>query len=86
VRVRDRRITALNVPWLNISFGPGGVHPAESEGFLRWLEDEHPNVGAPFRNGVLFRSVGQELILELTDEALGRLKGYRRAYERFVRG
>jgi hypothetical protein len=84
MRIRDGRIDSLSFPWLNVSFGPGGVHPAEFGGFVHWLEVEHPDAGAPFEDGELFRTTGQELVLNLTDESLDLLKRYLREYARSV--
>jgi hypothetical protein len=82
IRIRDGRIDSLSFPWLNVSFGPGGVHPAEFRGFVHWLEIEHPDAAGPSPDGTLFRTAGQELILNLTEESLGLLKRYLTEYGR----
>jgi hypothetical protein len=84
LRIRHGRIDFLSFPWLNISFDPGGIYPAEFEGFVRWLEVEHPDAGSPFNDGTLFRTIGQELVLNLTDESLLLLKRYLRGFEHSV--
>jgi hypothetical protein len=84
LRIQHGLIDDLSFPWLNISFDPGGVYPAEFEGFVRWLEIEHPDAGGPFDDGTLFRTIGQELVLNLTDESLLLLKRYLRGFERSV--
>jgi hypothetical protein len=83
---RDDRIHLLSFPWLNVSFGPGGFHPAEGGRFVRWLEAEHPEAGGVFDRGELFHTVGQELVLDLTPESLDLLAGYLEEYERSVTG
>ncbi len=83
---RDGRIDELSFPWLNVSFNPGGFNPAESEGFVQWLEVAHPDAAGPFEPGTLFRSGGQELMLNLTRESLDLLRIYLAEYERSVGG
>jgi hypothetical protein len=82
--VRRGRIDSLSFPWLNIGFDPGGIYPAEFEGFVRWLEVEHPDAGAPFDDGTLFRTMGQELVLNLTRDSLDFLRRRLEQYERSV--
>jgi hypothetical protein len=83
--IEEGRIRLLSFPWLNIGFGPGGYHPAESERFVQWLDSEHPEaldtehpLGA---DGPVFRAAGQELIVVLTRASLDLLAGYLDEYE-----
>jgi hypothetical protein len=84
--LRSGRIDYLSFPWLSVSFDPGGFHPSESERFVEWLQIEHPDAGAPFEDGTLFRTMGQELVLNLTRESLDRLRIYLDEYGRSVGG
>lgn len=86
IGIRDGRIDSLSFPWLNVSFNPGGFYPAEFEGFVQWLEVEHPDAAGSFDRGELFRSGGQELTLNLTRKSLDLLKRYLEEYGRSVGG
>jgi hypothetical protein len=80
IGVQNDRVTFLSFPWLNVGF-PGHV-PTEGWAFIEWLQGEHPEVGAPMRDGTLFWTSGQEMNLILTPEALDLLEGYLDEYER----
>jgi hypothetical protein len=80
IGIRDGHITNFSFPWLNVGF-PGNV-PAEGARFTQWLEREHPEVGAPMRDGTMFYTQGQELTLRLTPHALDLLTQYLDEYER----
>ncbi|MGH2630718.1 MAG: hypothetical protein ACRDHI_09195 [Actinomycetota bacterium] len=84
IGIRDDRITNLSFPWLNYGF-PSNV-PAEGWRFVRWLEAEHPEAGAPMERGTLFQTMGQELVLILTRDSIDLLEGYLDEYERSVSG
>ena len=88
--IRDGRINVLTFPWLNISWNPGGYQPAEFESFVYWLDAEHPEA-IDAQNPLpdqpqLFRTMGQEWVLELNRKTLDLLKGYLEEYERSVTG
>jgi hypothetical protein len=82
LRIRHGRIDYLSFPWLNVGFDPGGSYPSEFGSFVRWLEVEHPDAGGPVDHGDLFRPIGQELVLNLTEESLDLLRTYLDEYER----
>jgi hypothetical protein len=75
------RVSDLTFPWLNIGFNPDGLHPAAPARFVRWLRDAHPEAGRAGTDGALFRTQGQELVLELTPEALELWERYLDEYE-----
>ena len=78
--VHDGEVTFLSFPWLNATF-PDRV-PAETWGFLDWLQVEHPEAGAPMRDGTLFETWGQEMVLILTPRSLDLLETSFDAYAR----
>jgi hypothetical protein len=80
IGIRDGEITNFSFPWLNVGF-PGNV-PEEGWRFARWLERNHPEVGAPMRDGTMFHTQGQELTLRLTPESIDLLRRYLDEYER----
>jgi hypothetical protein len=80
IGIRDGHITNFSFPWLNVGF-PANV-PAEGARFTQWLEREHPEVGAPGRDGTMFYWQGQELTLRLTPESIDLLARYLGEYER----
>jgi D-alanyl-D-alanine carboxypeptidase len=94
VRVKDGLITEASFPWLSIGASPGGYSPVEFEGFMRWLELNHPGVHPPFSwppepekpfgPAQLFYWQGQELVHILTRQTLDLLAGYLDEYEQFV--
>jgi hypothetical protein len=80
--LRNHRIDMLSFPWLSISYNPGGIYPAESESFVRWLQVEHPDAIGTFGPGELFRKgEGQEMILRLRRESVVLLNDYLDEYE-----
>ncbi len=81
---RKGRIDHLSFPWLNVSWGPEGVFPAEFASFFDWLDAEHPRAGTAMHSGEVFRSQGQELIHVLTRKSLELLAGYLAEYGRSV--
>jgi hypothetical protein len=82
--VHDGSVTFLSFPYLNASF-PGNV-PSEAWPFIEWLQEEHPDVGGPMRDGIIFHTRGQELTLNLTPDAIDLLERYLDEYDRSVTG
>ena len=85
--IHGGKIDVLSFPWLNISWGPDGYHPAEFQRFVLWLDAAHPeaiNAAHPGTAQRLFRVAGQEWILKLDRESLDLLAGYLDEYERSV--
>jgi hypothetical protein len=85
--IHGGKIDVLTFPWLNISWGPGGYYPPESEKFVMWLDAAHPeaiDAGDPMAPQRLFRVGGQEWILKMDRASLDLLASYLDEYERSV--
>jgi hypothetical protein len=75
LRIENGDINLLNFPWLNMSFPR--YTPAEFGDFVRWLGGENPVAIVE-----IFRTGGQEMILNLTEEAVDLLEVLLDDYER----
>ena len=83
IGIRGGRVEHLSFPWLNVGFPSN--QPAESWAFVEWLQEAHPDAGAPMQSGTLFDYPGgQEMQLILTPESLELLERYLDEYERAI--